>query len=318
MLIFEDNKQKLIEISNEYQKLCKLLTYEEVVLDKKLCLKYTKQKQLLQPIAVKFEEYSKAQNSLKELEKLKELVESSEKLECEKQINFEQQKLLKFTAELEKLLISFNAINQKIIVEIIANKNEFSQKLQENLWQGYSNFCQENNLKVFETKTKNILQLEVSGLNAFELLKNEIGLHLCSEQTNASCQVFVYTYPEQNNFSFEDKDLKITTARSSGAGGQHINTTDSAIKVTHLPTNISAVCQNERSQFQNKQKAIENLRKKVEDFYKKQKEDFISKQKKEQLSKFKNVVKNYDFKQGKIFSENKTILITDFLQGKTL
>ena len=84
-----------------------------------------------------------------------------------------------------------------------------------------------------------------------------------------------------------------------------------------MPTNISAVCQNERSQFQNKQKAIENLKKKVEDFYNKQKTDFISRQKKEQLKTLK-VVKNYDFKNSKILNGKNEVLISDFLSGKIL
>jgi hypothetical protein len=75
-----------------------------------------------------------------------------------------------------------------------------------------------------------------------------------------SCQVFVI---EKSNFQdqeFNLDDVEITTMRSSGAGGQHINTTDSAIRVVHKKTNIICVCQNERSQFQNKQKALENLK----------------------------------------------------------
>ena len=316
MQFFEDNQQKLIEISNEYQKLCELLNYEEVVLDKKLCLKYTKQKQLLQPIALKFEEYKTVEKNLLELKKLKELVENNEKNECEKEISFEQQKLLKFTNELEKMLITFNASKQSVILELVSGKTEQSQKLLEILLQGYSNFCQENNLEQSLSQIKNSYQIKVFGLNAFELLKNETGLHILNNEENF-CQVFVYTCPNEE-FSFNENDLKITTARSSGAGGQHINTTDSAIKVTHLPTNLTAVCQNERSQFQNKQKAIETLKQKVENFYLKKSNDFISKQKKELLTKAKIVIKNYDLKQEKVFKDNISFSLQEFVQGKTL
>lgn len=316
MQSFEEQQKKLIEISNEYKKLCELLNYEEVVLDKKLCLKYTKQKQLLEPIALKFEVYQKAENNLIELEKLKNLLENSEKQECEKEISFEQQKLLKFSTELEKMLITFNATNQNIIIEIVANKSENSLKILEVLKQGYQSFCEENNFNFSITESKNTLNFSVTGLNCFEVFKNEIGFHSIAEKLDDACQVFVYLNLTES-FSFNENDLKITTARSSGAGGQHINTTDSAIRVTHLPTNISAVCQNERSQFQNKQKAIENLKKKVEDFYNKQKTDFISKQKKEQLKTLK-VVKNYDFKNSKILNGKNEVLISDFLSGKIL
>ena len=74
----------------------------------------------MQPIALKFEEYKTVEKNLLELKKLKELVENNEKNECEKEISFEQQKLLKFTNELEKMLISFNASKQSVIIEIVS------------------------------------------------------------------------------------------------------------------------------------------------------------------------------------------------------
>ena len=125
----------------------------------------------------------------------------------------------------------------------------------------------------------------------------------------------------QNNFSFNESDLTITTCRSSGAGGQHINTTDSAIKVTHNPTGITAVSQDERSQFQNKQKALERLKEKLTKYYLDKNKKEVEKQKKEQINLIKNnfVAKTYDFENGKIIKANKqVVLLKNFLQGSEL
>ena len=114
---------------------------------------------------------------------------------------------------------------------------------------GYLEFCKVNNFESDLSKQKNKAVINISGLGVYDLFKDEIGLHCLSQNKQSLCQVFVFDN-SYNKKEFDEKDVEIITCRSSGAGGQHINTTDSSIKATHIPTSICAVSQDERSQFQ--------------------------------------------------------------------
>ena len=151
----------------------------------------------------------------------------------------------------------------------------------------------------------------VIGTGAYSKLKFESGVHRVQRVPATESQGRVHTstitvavLPEVDDIeiTIDEKDLKIDTYRSGGAGGQHVNKTESAIRITHLPTGIVVACQDERSQIKNREKAMKTLKSKLYDHFQSQAEKEYSEARRMQVGTGDRSerIRTYNFPQGRV------------------
>ena len=313
---------KLQGIEDRYEKINELLCDPEIVSNQEEYKKLMREQKNLAPVVEKFREYKKYNDTLTESKQLldgggldrdfKELVQ--EELEQAKQ------DIERCSEELKILLLPKDPNDDKsVIIEIRGGAGgEEAALFAGSLFRMYSMYAERKGWKV-EIMNENPTELggykeisfSVEGEGAYSRFKFESGVHRVQRVPETESQgriqtstVTVAVLPEAEDVDFEldPADLQIDVFRSSGAGGQKVNKTSSAIRVTHIPTGMVVECQDERSQYKNKDKALKVLRSRLLEIEQQKQADEIAGTRKAQVGTGDRSerIRTYNFPQGRV------------------
>ncbi len=307
---------------NRFNEIAMRLTEPGVAGDPQQYAALMKEYRSLEPIVEKYREYAAAKKAMEEaLEMLEEGgLEPDFKEMVEEEFHANKNKLPDLEQELKILLLPKDPNDDKnIIIEIRGGAGgEEAALFANSLYRMYSMYAEGRGWKA-EVLNANQTELggykEISflleGEGAYSRLKYEMGVHRVQRvpETEASGRIHTSTVTvavlpeaEEVELEIDPKDLKIDTYRSSGAGGQHINKTSSAIRITHLPTGTVVECQDERSQYKNKDKAMKILRSRLLEEKQRAQDEQIASERRSQVGTGDRSerIRTYNYPQGRV------------------
>ena len=312
---------KIDKIKARDRELTEALSKPEILSDQQRFGKLAREQNELSHVIKFYDKLTDLKNKIEEDQKIIDLNEDKDLVEiASEEIEELYEKRLKMEEELRQLLIPKDPNDAKnAIIEIRAGTGgDEAAIFAGDLYRMYQKYCEKNNLKT-ENLSSNISErggfkeiiFSIRGENPYGKLKFESGVHRVQRVPETETQGRIHTsaasvviLPEAEDVEIEisQNDLRVDVYRSSGPGGQSVNTTDSAVRITHIPTGIVVTCQDEKSQLKNKNKALKVLKARLLDRAQREQNESITSQRRNMVAGGDRSAKirTYNFPQGRV------------------
>lgn len=330
--------EKLRQLENRYSELAQRMEMGEIYADPAAYTKCVREMKELEPIVNAYREYTGCEKAMQEAEELMSDPEFKEL--AQEEYNEAKARIEELGEEIKILLLPRDPNDERnVIMEIRSGVGgEESALFAHDLFRMYSMYAESKGWKtdivnVNETELGGIKEMSfvIEGQGAYSRLKFEAGGHRVQRVPEtesggrihtSAATVAVLPEAEEVEFEINPADLQIDTYRSSGAGGQHVNKTESAIRITHLPTGVVVECQDERSQYKNKERAMKILRSRLYEAEQERQNAAIARERKSQVGTGdrSGKIRTYNFPQNRVTDhrltgDNKNFNIAAIMNG---